>query len=99
SGRAEAVQVLGGRRARWMREFVARAQGWPALVGIAALSRRPNLPQTDVPDKMFRYFAEEVLAMRPEDEQRVMLEAAILPSLEEHAVESSIDVPDSARVV
>jgi hypothetical protein len=83
--RLEAIQVLAGHRDRWVREFVGRAQGWPALVGIAALSRRPNLPQTDVPDKMFHYFADEVLAQRPDAVQRVMLEAAVLPAIDQVA--------------
>jgi LuxR family transcriptional regulator, maltose regulon positive regulatory protein len=73
----EASQVLGGRPSDAVRALVRQAQGWPALIGLAALSASLELPEERVSDALFRYFAEEVLRSEPPEVQRFMLLASV----------------------
>ena len=73
----EASQVLGSRPGDAVHALVRQAQGWPALIGLAALSASLELPEERVSDALFRYFAEEVLRQEPPEVQRFMLLASI----------------------
>jgi LuxR family maltose regulon positive regulatory protein len=77
----EASQVLGGRPSDAVRALVRQAQGWPALIGLAALSASLELPEERVSDALFRYFAEEVLRSEPPEVQRFMLLASVPPTI------------------
>jgi LuxR family maltose regulon positive regulatory protein len=77
----EASRVLEGRPSESVRMLVRQAHGWPALIGLAALSATLELPEERVSDALFRYFAEEVLRSEPADVQRFMLLASVPPSL------------------
>ncbi|MGH8544733.1 MAG: LuxR C-terminal-related transcriptional regulator, partial [Gammaproteobacteria bacterium] len=77
----EASRVLEGRPSESVRMLVRQAHGWPALIGLAALSATLELPEERVSDALFRYFAEEVLRREPADVQRFMLLASVPPSL------------------
>jgi ATP/maltotriose-dependent transcriptional regulator MalT len=78
----EARTVLAGRPSDANRELMERAEGWPALIGLAALTESSDLPQEQVSDALFRYFAEEVLRQQPPDTQEFMLLASVLPSFD-----------------
>jgi LuxR family maltose regulon positive regulatory protein len=56
---SEAEEVL-GQRAEHAPELVERAQGWPAVIGLAALTDALTLPDDDLPATLYDYFAEEV---------------------------------------
>jgi LuxR family transcriptional regulator, maltose regulon positive regulatory protein len=73
----EAERVLSGRSTESVRALVRRAEGWPALIGLAALSADLEFPTEKVSESLFRYFAEEVLRREPEDVQRFMLAASV----------------------
>jgi LuxR family transcriptional regulator, maltose regulon positive regulatory protein len=73
----EAAEVLAGESPDEVRRALARAQGWPALVGLAALATATDAPRESVADTLYRYFAEEVLRSRPPATQRFMLESAV----------------------
>ncbi|MGH3005596.1 MAG: LuxR C-terminal-related transcriptional regulator [Gaiellaceae bacterium] len=77
----EASRVLEGRPGESVRLLVRQAQGWPALIGLAALSATLELPEERVSDALFRYFAEEVLRSEPPEVQRFMLLASVPPSI------------------
>ena len=77
----EAGRVLEGRSTESVRTLVRQAHGWPALIGLAALSASLELPEERVSDALFRYFAEEVLRREPHDVQRFMLVASVPPSV------------------
>jgi DNA-binding CsgD family transcriptional regulator len=56
---AEAREVLG--RADWSsEELIARARGWPAVLGLAALTHEVVLPPEDLPATLHTFFAEEL---------------------------------------
>lgn len=81
----EAASVLDGRSGETVRALVAQAQGWPALIGLAALSASSELPEARISDALYRYFAEEVFRREPPDVQRFMLMASVPPSIEARA--------------
>ena len=60
----EAALVLEGRSTEAVRALVRQAEGWPALIGLAALSAELAFPKERVSDSLYRYFAEEVLRTR-----------------------------------
>ena len=80
----EATRVLSGRSTESVRALVRQAEGWPALIGLAALSADLEFPAEKVSESLFRYFAEEVLRGEPEDVQRFML-AASVPSCDQRS--------------
>ena len=42
-------------------ELIERAKGWPAVLGLASLTNQPYLPEVDLPEALYDYFAEELL--------------------------------------
>ena len=78
---AEAAVLLDGRPSDAVRRLVAQAQGWPALIALAALSASAEIPDELVTDRLYRYFAEEVLKTQTPELQRLMLLAAVPSSL------------------
>lgn len=55
----EALDVL-DRRAREASELVEKAAGWPAVIGLAALTGDLSMPERGLPATLFDYFAEEL---------------------------------------
>jgi len=55
----EADRVLGACDSRGD-DLVERAQGWPAVLGIAALVPHHSVNLDDLPDELYEYFAEEL---------------------------------------
>jgi LuxR family maltose regulon positive regulatory protein len=41
-------------------ELIERSGGWPAVLSLAALTAGSDLPATQIPEALYRYFAEEV---------------------------------------
>ena len=78
----EAGLVLEGRSTEAVRSLVRQARGWPAVIGLAALSASLALPEERVSDALFRYFAEEVLRREPPEVQRFMLLASVPPTID-----------------
>jgi LuxR family maltose regulon positive regulatory protein len=73
----EAAAVLAEEPPREVREALGRAQGWPALVGLAALAAASDAPQASVSEVVYRYFADEVLRREGPELQRFMLASAV----------------------
>ncbi|MEO8290554.1 MAG: LuxR C-terminal-related transcriptional regulator [Gaiellaceae bacterium] len=62
--------------------LVDRAEGWPALIGLARLSAAAGLPEAKFADALFRYFAEEFLRREPEPVRSFMLAASVPVSID-----------------
>ncbi len=73
----EASHVLQGRSTEAIEALVHQAQGWPALIGLAALAADAELPEDQLSDALFRYFAEEVFRQEPPEVQEFMLVASV----------------------
>jgi LuxR family maltose regulon positive regulatory protein len=77
----EATRVLEGRSTEAVRALVRQADGWPAVIGLAALSADLAFPEERASESLYRYFAEEVLRAEPPEVQRLMLTAAVPSAL------------------
>jgi DNA-binding CsgD family transcriptional regulator len=55
----EALEVL-DRRAKEASELLEKAAGWPAVIGLAALTGDLSMPETGLPATLYDYFAEEL---------------------------------------
>jgi len=77
----EAARVLEGRSTESVRALVRQAEGWPAVIGLAALSADLAFPEEKVSESLFRYFAEEVLRQEPPEVQSFMLAASVPTSV------------------
>ena len=62
--------------------LVALANGWPAVIGLAAMTANPIATESGVPDTLYAYFAEELLAAVPDPRRAAVCQLALLPSLE-----------------
>jgi LuxR family maltose regulon positive regulatory protein len=78
----EASRVLEGRSTESVRALVRHAEGWPAVIGLAALSADLAFPVEHVSESLYRYFAEEVLRAEPPEVQRFMLAASVPAALD-----------------
>jgi len=80
---SEAAEVLGTRTARSASGLVALANGWPAVIGLAAVSTVDLDADGDqVPESLHRFFAEEVLASLGEDVRDGLVQLAFAPVLD-----------------
>jgi LuxR family transcriptional regulator, maltose regulon positive regulatory protein len=62
----EARAVL-GRQDPSTEDLIARAKGWPAVLGLAALAGELDVPEGHLPQALYDYFAEELVqAVSPE---------------------------------
>lgn len=69
--------------------LIELAHGWPAVVGLAALSATVPVPRERIADALYRYLAEEVVRGQPDDVQEFMLAAAV-PSLIDASVAQEV---------
>ena len=95
----EASRVLDGRSSDAIRALVAQAEGWPALIGLAALSASSELPRERVSDALFRYFAEEVFRREPPEVQHFMLVASIPGSLNLEMIRDVLGIADAEALL
>ena len=90
----EAALVLEDRPSETVRDLVARAEGWPALIGLAALASASEVPGDQISDALFRYFAEEVLRQEPPEMQELMLLASVPVTIDPQVVRDVLGVDD-----
>jgi LuxR family transcriptional regulator, maltose regulon positive regulatory protein len=76
----EASEVLedGGEHAP---ALVERAQGWPAVIGLAALTDSVVVPEEGLPAQLYNYFAEEVYLQAEPAVRWGLCQLAIAPSI------------------
>jgi len=83
----EAALVLDGRSTEEVQALVLHAEGWPALIGLAALSATHELPTERVSEALYRYFAEEVVRGETSDAERFLLIASVPATIDLEATE------------
>jgi LuxR family maltose regulon positive regulatory protein len=77
----EAAEALSNRH-REMTGLVALAEGWPAVIGLAALIPEPLLSgDTAVPETLHEYFAEELYQGLRADTKWALTQLALAPSI------------------
>jgi LuxR family maltose regulon positive regulatory protein len=95
----EAGRVLDGRSTEAVKALVTQAEGWPALIGLAALSASSELPEERVSEALFRYFAEEVFRRQPEDVQEFMLLGSLPATLGVSVAREALEISDPHPVL
>jgi ATP/maltotriose-dependent transcriptional regulator MalT len=68
--------------------LVALADGWPAVIGLAALAPAPVELEDDLPRTLYDFFAEELFASLSEDGRRLLPQLALLPSVTRQGVQT-----------
>jgi LuxR family transcriptional regulator, maltose regulon positive regulatory protein len=94
----EANAVLASRHAEAARGLFALADGWPAVIGLAALTPTTIKLDEEFPDELYDYFAEELFASLPEDIQDGICRLALVPVVDRVAAEAILG-PGAERVV
>jgi LuxR family transcriptional regulator, maltose regulon positive regulatory protein len=79
---SEAAEVLASQPAASAKSLIEKAEGWPALLGLATLWTASDLPESVVAESLFSYLAEEILDNEPPEIQRFLLIAAIPSSFD-----------------
>ena len=95
----EAALVLDGRSTEEVQALVQQAEGWPALIGLAALSATHELPTERVSEALYRYFAEEVVRGETSDVERFLLIASITAPIDLGATEELLGEETTAGVL
>jgi LuxR family transcriptional regulator, maltose regulon positive regulatory protein len=75
----ESAELLGRRSERT--ELARRAQGWPAVLALAAAAEDVSPPSAVLPSALHRYLAEEIYQSASDDLRERLLRLALLPSL------------------
>ena len=100
----EAEAVLAKVRGTDARELVALADGWPALIGLAAMADDVEMPEEAVPEAIYAYFAEELYRTASPDIQRglrrLSLASSVTPEVADALLGSDTDavISDGLRL-
>jgi LuxR family maltose regulon positive regulatory protein len=95
----EAAEVLAGRTAPSASGLVALANGWPAVIGLASVSSAEIDGETEqVPESLYRFFAEEVFDALGDDVQAGLTTLAVAPVLDRELAGALLG-PESAESV
>jgi ATP/maltotriose-dependent transcriptional regulator MalT len=96
---AESVELVGRRGDPAVAPFLAQAQGWPAVLALAATPLAPRLPTgAAVPAELHRYLAEELYQSGTASLREQLVELALLPDMSRTALEACFGA-DAATVL
>jgi LuxR family maltose regulon positive regulatory protein len=95
----EAEGVLAGHPPRAVRKALSQAEGWPALIGLAAIAAESDLPERAADETRYRYLAEEVLRCQPPEVQEFMLAACIPLAIDERLARDVLGVTGAGAVI
>jgi LuxR family maltose regulon positive regulatory protein len=84
----EAELVLSHRQGSEASGLVALADGWPAVIGLAALTDDFDLPDQGVPEALYRYFAEELYQVADEELRWSLCQLALSSSVAPEVAEA-----------
>jgi ATP/maltotriose-dependent transcriptional regulator MalT len=79
--RDEAIEVLGRGKGTAAAGLVALADGWPAVIGLAALAEGLEPPDAELPDTLYEYFADELYQAASPELQSGLCLLALAPSM------------------
>jgi LuxR family maltose regulon positive regulatory protein len=94
----EAATVLAHREGATAAGLVALAEGWPAVIGLAALMDELELPEGSLPGALYEYFAEELYQAASSAVQRGLCLLALAPSLVERVADAMLG-DDASTVI
>jgi LuxR family maltose regulon positive regulatory protein len=82
----EAAELLSDRSPESASGLVALANGWPAVIGLASVSSAEIKDDLELPESLYRFFAEEVFGALGPDVQAHLATLATLPLLDRELV-------------
>jgi ATP/maltotriose-dependent transcriptional regulator MalT len=88
--RAESGRVLGDEGG----PFAKLAQGWPAIVGLAARLGRLSPPPDRLPEELYDFLADELYIGSPPEVQEASLRLAVCPILDRRSTEVVLRAED-----
>jgi LuxR family transcriptional regulator, maltose regulon positive regulatory protein len=94
----EAHEVL-AHRGEHAPALVERADGWPAVIGLAALTKSVTLPEEDLPATLYDYFAEELYLQAEPDVRWGLCQLAIAPTITTDVAEVLFGYEAGARML
>lgn len=95
----EAVRLLDGHSTEAARALVAQADGWPALLGLAALCSSAEVPTERVSDELYRYFADEVFSRQPPEIQQFMLVSSVGSTIDPRTATEVLGLGDASGII
>ena len=78
----EAAEVLAGRHAA-LPGLLALAEGWPAVIGLAALTRVGFVPDDALPERLFEFFADELYGELSNQAKRALSILGLAPQIDD----------------
>ena len=93
---SESSELL-GRRSE-LTDLARRAQGWPAVLALAAAAEDVSPPSAVLPSALHRYLAEEIYQSTSAELREQLLRLALLPSLH-HALLEDVFGPEAPEVI
>jgi ATP/maltotriose-dependent transcriptional regulator MalT len=94
----EAADLLAARRGPSASDLVALAKGWPAVIGLASVSTAEIRDEGQVPESLYRFFAEEIFGAFSDDVQAGLVTLVVAPVLD-RALAVTLLGPESADAV
>ncbi|MET0938370.1 MAG: hypothetical protein ABWY51_04000, partial [Gaiellaceae bacterium] len=95
----EAEQVLADRRGSEAKGLIALADGWPAVIGLAALTEEIELPDEGLPEALYDYFAEELYQAAEPDVRWSLSQLSLSSSVAPAVAESVLGSSDAERAL
>jgi DNA-binding CsgD family transcriptional regulator len=87
---SESTQILG--RRTQVEELVRQAEGWPAVLALAAAAKDASPVPGMLPSTLYRFLAEELFQATSEELRSQLTTLALLPDLSRRAIEGNIGV-------
>jgi len=94
----EANAVLASRNTEAASGLVALADGWPAVIGLAALAPDSVMLEEGFPDELHDYFAEELFASLPESTRDGLCRISLVPIVTREAADAILG-PEAEAVL
>ena len=94
----EAGELLEGRSATSASGLVALANGWPAVIALASVTDAEIDGETEVPDALYRFFAEEIFEALGDDVRAGLATLAIAPVLDRELALTLLQAADVETV-
>lgn len=85
----EATQALGRNAGEHARGLVGIADGWPAVIGLAAAAGAVEVTGDVVPETVYRFLAEELLQRASPEDRTQLIVCAVAPTLTRELISSA----------
>jgi LuxR family maltose regulon positive regulatory protein len=94
----EARQVLAAERAHVVPGLVSIAEGWPAVIGLAATASRLSLPDEVLTSTIYDFVAEEVYQSLSGEEQSLLMRLAVAPRIDSRVINRVVGQSSGASI-